>query len=278
MDKQRIAHNFSKAAPHYEEYAFLQKEIAKRLVERMQCLKRSFSNILDLGSGTGLLIPWLKKMYPKARITGVDIAYSMTQQAQKQHGNWFRRSPQFVCADFERLPFSSDHFDLVISNCSFQWSVHIEQLLKEIQRVSQKGGCLFFSSFGPDTLIELRNSFSKVDSLPHVHDFLDMHILGDRLVGAQFIDPVIDREDLKCQYSGVNALLKDLKMTGANNLSPSRPKGLFSPRRYKEMLKHYPIDPKHPRQVIASFELIFGHGICTKPTKPSIQTRIQTQS
>jgi hypothetical protein len=51
-----------------------------------------------------------------------------------------------------------------------------------------------FSTFGPDTLKELRQTFGKLDGHVHVNRFLDMHDIGDPFGAAS--RPVMDAETI----------------------------------------------------------------------------------
>jgi malonyl-CoA O-methyltransferase len=54
----------------------------------------------------------------------------------------------------------------------------------------------FFSTFGPDTLKELKRSWSVVDNQPHVNSFFDMHDIGDQMFQSGFQSPVMEMEKL----------------------------------------------------------------------------------
>ena len=60
---------------------------------------------------------------------------------------------------------------------------------------------LLFSTFGPDTLKELRAAFAAVDATPHVSRFVDMHDIGDALLTTGFRDPVLERDDFTLTYA-----------------------------------------------------------------------------
>ena len=86
-----------------------------------------------------------------------------------------------------------------------------------------------FSTFGPDTLKELRAAFAGVDRHAHVSRFTDMHDIGDMLVGAGFADPVMHMEMLTLTYADVPAMLRDLKAIGATNATNARPRATHGP-------------------------------------------------
>ncbi|MEY8264264.1 MAG: methyltransferase domain-containing protein, partial [Bermanella sp.] len=85
--KDAIAKSFSKAASEYDEYARIQHVLAHELLTL--CPRQDKKNVLDLGCGTGYCLPALQEIYPRAHITGGDLAVGMLQHAQSQH-------PQFA--------------------------------------------------------------------------------------------------------------------------------------------------------------------------------------
>ena len=212
--------------------------------------------ILDIGCGTGRAIDDLMKRYPKAKVIALDFSLPMLKKSAKR-GRWLK-CPACLCADMDHLPLAANSVDLVFSSSAFQWTSDVSAVFKEIQRVIKPQGLLMFSSFGPDTLKELREAWSQVDGLPHVHHFLDMHDYGDALVGAQFMDPVMDREDMTLTYESVERLLKDLKQAGVTNADTQRRKGLLGKERLQQLKTAYEMHRRDERLPL-SYEVIYGH-------------------
>ncbi len=255
-DKDQARRSFGRAAASYDEAAVLQREIGSRLLERLDLMKIQPRDILDLGSGTGQCIDGLFSRYRKARVVALDIAPPMLKRA-RQRGRWLRR-PQCICADAERLPFGDNSFDLVFSNLMLQWCVDLDAAFSELQRVLRPGGLLLFSSFGPDTLRELRESWREVDRYAHVNTFLDMHDVGDALLRTRFADPVMDVERLTVTYPDVWKLMRELKQVGAHNVTGGRPRGLTGKRHMQQLVEAYEkyrCDGVLP----ASYEVVNGH-------------------
>lgn len=214
FDQQRIRRAFDRAAESYQQYAVLQTEVCNRLLEKLEVVKLSPQLILDAGAGTGAAIPTLFARYKKAQVVTLDLSEKMLEKANK-HGT-ILRSPQAVCGDLERLPFADDSFDLVFSSLSMQWCNDLNAALLEAKRVLKPGGLYVFTTFGPDTLKELRHSWSKVDDEDHVNRFIDMHDIGDALLQDGFAEPVMEAEVLTVTYDSVDQLMRDLKAIGAN--------------------------------------------------------------
>ena len=195
-DKLKMRQSFERAAAHYDAAAILQQEISKRLLERLDYIKLQPARVLDVGAGTGISLTGLRQQYPAAQIYALDIVRAMLLEARKKQ-NWLqrlRRTIQFITADAEKLPLADASVDLLFSNLTLQWCLDLEQTFGEFKRVLKPGGLLMFTTFGPDTLKELRSCWSQVDSYTHVNNFIDMHVVGDALARSRFAEPVMDME------------------------------------------------------------------------------------
>ncbi|MCW9089427.1 MAG: methyltransferase domain-containing protein, partial [Gammaproteobacteria bacterium] len=183
-DKQDIRAAFEASADRYDEVAVLQREVASRLLERLELLKMVPQTILDLGSGTGHCSEALARRYPRARVVALDLAESMLHHTRRRFSYWarLRNRHGFVAGDAERLPFADNSFDMLFSNLTVQWCMDLEQTFAEFHRVLKPGGVLFFTTLGPDTLKELRASWAAVDERVHVNTFLDLHDVGDAML------------------------------------------------------------------------------------------------
>jgi len=260
FDLNRVRRAFDRAADSYQQFAVLQAEVCSRLLEKLDAVKIVPQMILDAGTGTGAAIPSLFARYKKAQIVTLDLSENMLHKAG-QHGG-FLRAPQAVCGDIERLPFADDSFDLVFSSLSMQWCNDLNAALLEAKRVLKPGGLYVFTTFGPDTLKELRSSWSDVDAASHVNQFIDMHDIGDALLRDGFSQPVMETEFLTLTYDSVDGLMHDLKAIGANvtanAVSGKREKGLGGKSVLQRVRQNY---EKYRRDNLlpATYEVIYGH-------------------
>ena len=94
-----------------------------------------------------------------------------------------------------------------------------------MHRVLAPGGLVMFSTFGPDTLKELRARTRAPTGTRTCNRFIDMHDIGDMLVAAGFADPVMDMEHVTLTYADVRELMRDLKAIGAHNADARAPGG-----------------------------------------------------
>ncbi len=268
FDKKLLRRSFERAAATYDAAAVLQHEVCKRMDERLDLIKHQPALILDAGSGTGNALPALHARYPKARVIALDLALTMLQhgrQHTQERTPWWKsllRQPASVlCGDIEQLPLANGSVDLVWSNLALQWMNDPDKAFAEFNRVLAPGGLLMFSTFGPDTLKELRAAFggaAGADAHTHVSRFIDLHDIGDILVKRGFADPVMDMEPFTLTYSDVRALMHDLKAIGAHNVTQARPPGLTGKSRFAAVTAAYePLrsDGKLP----ATFEVVYGH-------------------
>jgi len=157
---------------------------------------------------------------------------------------------------------------MVFSNLMLQWCNDPDRVFSEFNRVLRPGGLLLFTSFGPDTLKELRAAWGAADGHTHVSRFIDMHDLGDALLRAGLGEPVMDAETITLSYTDVRGLMRDLKTMGARNATAGRSRGLTGRRRLAAMEASYErlrTDGRLP----ATWEVVYGHAWAgTTPAGP----------
>ncbi|HKT32911.1 MAG TPA: malonyl-ACP O-methyltransferase BioC [Gammaproteobacteria bacterium] len=255
LDRQQLRAAFERAARGYDAAAALQQEVARRLLERLELTTIRPARVLDLGCGTGRSLRELRRRYPRARLVAADFAFNMLLAVRRRLGFW-RRVP-LTCADALHLPFAAGAFDLVYCNLVLQWCDDLDQALAELRRTLAPHALLLFSSFGPDTLKELRAAWREVDDFNHVNRFIDMHDVGDALIRAGFVEPVMDVENLTLTYANVQALAQDLKAIGAHNVTAGRPRGLGGRRRAGKLAAAYERFRRDGR-LPATYEVVYG--------------------
>ena len=270
IDKKQVRRAFSRAAQDYDAAAVLQREVCMRMLERLDCIRQQPSRILDVGSGTGWGTRQLGERYPKADVTALDIAIGMLQHARGTSSWWKQlfagKRESFVCADVEVLPLASGSVEMVWSNLALQWCNDLPATFVELQRVLKAEGLLMFSSFGVDTLNELRIAFRDVDGYSHVNRFADMHDIGDMLVGAGFADPVMEMERITLTYEDVRAVMQDLKSIGAHNATAGRATGMMGKAAWRRITENYE-KLRRDGKLPATFEIIYGHAWKAAPKK-----------
>lgn len=257
IDRKITRKNFEKAASTYDAAAVLQQEVARRLFERLDYIKIQPELSLDLGCGTGQLTEALLKQYPKSNVLALDLAKNMVAKSKKR-GGWLRKA-MGVCADVNQLPIKNNSVDLLISSLMLQWCDDLPTVFQGLANTMKSGGLLLFTTFGPDTLKELRQSWQEVDEFPHSSTYTDMHDIGDMLMQAGFSQPVMDMEIITMTYSTVNHLMRDLKQIGATNTAKQRRKTLTGKHRIKAFEKSYEKFKQADGLYPATYEVIYGH-------------------
>jgi len=280
VDPAAVKRAFGRAARTYDGAAALQREVAARMMARLDVVRLVPQRILDLGCGTGEGALELAARYPGTGVVGLDLALPMAMAARertRRSRSLYRRlvapllggadaEPRFVCAEATRLPLDGVSFDLAWSNLALQWVNDLPRAFAELRRVLRTGSLLTFTTFGPDTLKELRTAFARIDDATHVSRFVDMHDIGDMLVQAGFADPVMDMEHLHVTYASPEALLRELKALGATNATRGRPRGLMGRERYARLVAELQRRARDGR-IAATFEVIYGHAWKGEPSK-----------
>ncbi len=237
---------------------FFCAEVRNRLAERFELFTLEPAVIVDLGAATGLAREPLKQRFPAAQVIELDLSLNMLRQLGPAPRDT-------VCADAHRLPFADASVDMVFANLLLPGSLAPEQLFAEVRRVLKHPGLFLFSSLGPDTLREIRKAWQTVDQHDHVHQFADMHNVGDALVKAGFADPVLDVEMLTINYRDIDKLVNDLRAVAGTNRWPTRSPGLTSPRRWQRFTEALQRDSDNRFSV--SFEVVCGQAWAGVPAR-----------
>jgi malonyl-CoA O-methyltransferase len=258
IDKTRVRASFDRAAKSYDAAAILQKNVREEMLSRLDLVKMTPQTILDAGCGTGHGTFALQKRFSNAQVISLDLAMGMLQQTQAQT-SWLKKvlgKKSLLCADIESLPLANQSVDLVWSNLAVQWCNDLDQVLQEFKRVLKPSGLLMFSTFGPNTLKELRAA--SPSGTTHVSRFIDMHDIGDAMTRAGFNAPVLDVEHYTLTYDHVKGVMQDLKAIGAHNATSGRARGLLGKGFFQHLTHQYEqfrVDGKLP----ATFEVVYAH-------------------
>ncbi len=255
LDRPSIRTAFDRASVSYEEAAVLQARVNEELMTRLELFKFQPQVVLDLGSGTGRGAEELKRRYRRALVVALDMAPGMLREAQRRQ-HLFRRFER-ICADAMRLPFADSSVDVVFSSLMLQWCDPLDLAFAEVRRVLKPEGFFAFSTLGPDTLEELRAAWAEADGYNHVNQFVDMHDVGEALVRAGLVEPVLDVDRVQLTYTDTFGLMRDLKAIGAHNVTEGRSRGLMGRGRLARMQAAY--EPfRRDGRLPATYEVIYG--------------------
>jgi malonyl-CoA O-methyltransferase len=254
IDARLARSRFDRAGKSFEAAARLESEVGARLLERLDYVKLAPRRILDAGSGPAREARSLRRRYRGAQMIALDYALAMLPRRR-----WFSRTVLSVCADLVRVPLADASVELVWSNLALHWVNEPLAAFREFERVLAPGGLLMFSTLGPDTLQELRAAAGRA----RVHEFVDMHDLGDMLVAAGLATPVMDMERLHIDYPAGSALLDDLRASGQTNARQDRARGLAA----RGLLEAFRAQPLR-----ATYEVVYGHAWKPQATSAGAKT------
>jgi malonyl-CoA O-methyltransferase len=265
LERAGVRAAFDRAGITYEAAAVLQLRVAEELLGRLAPFDFRPRVILDLGAGTGRIAAELKRRYRRARVLALDLAPGMLRAAGR-HQSLFRRF-ECICADAARLPLEAASVDIVFSSLMLQWCEPLDEVFAEVRRVLTPQGFFAFSTFGPDTLKELRSAWAEADTYSHVNRFLDAHDVGDALMRSGLQEPVLDVDRTQLTYGDGLALMHDLKSLGAHNSTAGRPRSLIGRSRLQRVLAAYEAFRKDGR-LPATYEIVYGAawGTAGRPT------------
>lgn len=263
FDSRQIRRAFGRAARSYTRNAALQRQIEAQLLERLDYFPDRPARVLDVGCGPGHGSTALRKRFKGAQVIALDIALPMLRRVRP---GW-RRPLARVCADACKLPLPDASVDVLFSNLCIQWIEDLPALFGEFRRVLRPGGYLALSTFGADTLHELRSAWTAADDAPHVNPFTDIAHIGDALLAAGLRDPVLDSEHKVLRYTVAADLMRELKAIGATNADTRRSRGLTGRKRFRRALDAYEgfrVDGHLP----ATYEVICAHAWGPPPGQP----------
>jgi malonyl-CoA O-methyltransferase len=254
LDRAAIRRHADRASAGYDAAAVLAARLREDMVRRLEWVAFVPETVLDLGCGTGHGAEALAARWPRARVIALDASPAMLAEASRRDG---AARIELRLAEAESIPLPDASVDLVFSNLLLPWCEDIDAVFAEVARVLKPRGLFTFTTFGPDTLVELRTAWRAVDREAALHPFTDMHDLGDGLVRAGFAEPVLDVSRFTLTYPDAVALLRDLRATGSQGAATGRARGLTGRGRLRAMEEAYETFRSGGR-LPASYEVVFG--------------------
>lgn len=265
FDRATLRLRRARAASAWTCHAFLKQEIAGRLVERLDDIRRRFDTALDLGCHGDEIATALGERKGIGRLIRADLGLSFAQHA---------RGPAVV-ADEEALPFAPGSFDLVMSAMTLHWVNDLPGALIQIARSLRPDGLFLGAMLGGGTLWQLRQAMSAAESeiegglSPRISPFADLRDAAGLLQRAGFALPVADSETIEVEYDNALALMRELSAMGEGNLVAERRRG-FSRRstllRAAEIYAERFAQPSG--RIGATFEVLFLHGWAPHASQP----------
>ncbi len=258
IDKEYKRKVFDRHASTYDLYSSLQNNISDKLFKKLDLIQINPNLILDLGCGTGRNGRMMKEKYQNIKIINYDFSVNMLKEAKKNQYKMLNNKSNFVCGDIEKLAFSENTFDVIWSTSSLQWCNNLSDTFNKAKVILKPGGLFIFSTFGPNTLFELRNITKKISNYQKTNNFLDAFSIREKLINEGFVDPVIDSEEFCLAYKDINKLFLDLRKIGATSGFKKRNIGLSGKSFLKLIIdgyKEYSYDGIFP----ATYEALYGY-------------------
>ncbi|MCW5747439.1 MAG: methyltransferase domain-containing protein, partial [Alphaproteobacteria bacterium] len=158
FDRDVVRRRRERAARDWDAASFLKREVAQRLVERLDDVRRSFALALDIGCHGGEVAAALRPSDRPARggverVVSLDLAPGFARRA----ATW---GPALV-ADEEMLPLAPASVDLVLSALALHWVNDLPGARMQIRRALRPDGLFLAALLGGETLWQLRQALAQ---------------------------------------------------------------------------------------------------------------------
>lgn len=224
FDRNAVRHHRERAHAGFAAHAFLFDEVAARLADRLDDVRRQFRTILDLGARGGVMARALASRNTAdgrddPLVVHADLSPCLVAGL-----------PRGVVADPEALPFAGG-FDLALSCLDLHWVNDLPGALLQVRRAVRPDGLFLAAMLGGDTLVELREAWLAAEieveggASPRVSPFADGRDAGALLQRAGFALPVVDTDRITVTYADALALMLDLRGMGETNAVGLRRRG-----------------------------------------------------
>jgi malonyl-CoA O-methyltransferase len=238
--EESIIASFSKYAHSYDRYALLQKSMAEKLATYLP--ENAPSNILELGCGTGVFTRYLLTM-PINKLTLNDISPVMIDTLKSRLS--IPSNTKFLIGNAEKISLGKS--DLICANAVFQWFQNPMLALTHLKRSLNKTGSLLFSTFGPETLKEFRETAKLINPIP----LFSLKQWENFIKNSGYTLNSIDVEKRKIFSPTTLNLMKNLQQIGA---APIR---VFNAGELRKLIRDYDKQFATERGVYATWELFY---------------------
>lgn len=247
---------------------WLNELLAARMAERLAWIKAEVQEALLWQGLHGGGLSALRARYPQARLRAVEDTALPLLESRRRF--WQRRD--WVAPDqLDETPVQ-----LVWASQLLHAVPDPRALLARWQQLLAVDGFLMFSTFGPDSFIELRRLYAAEGFGELAPAWVDLHDIGDLLVETGFAEPVTDQERITLSWGDPDALWRDLGLLGGN-LHRARFAGLRTPRWKQRWLQAVERLRGADGRLQLSLEFVCGHAIKPAPRAPRGETRVDVQ-
>ncbi len=155
------------------------EEKRSKLIEVVSWFELSRGScVLDVGTGTGILLPIIKEIIgPEGGLWAMDFSFRMLEEAKNREGI----TPEMLInASVEAIPFSPNIFDRVTCFSAFPHFPDKRRALSEMVRVLKEGGKIFIA---------------------HLHSIEEINQLHKGIGGAVGRDFLPPKEEIQILFS-----------------------------------------------------------------------------
>jgi malonyl-CoA O-methyltransferase len=231
--------------------------LATRMAERLEWIKVDVRSAWLWQGLWGGGLEALKRRYPKAVLRALEVEALPLLQSRKRFWQTATWLPP------EQAP--AGQAQLVWAPLGLLAAPDPRALLARWHELLAVDGFVMLSSFGPDSLVELRALYQQHGFGELAPAWVDLHDVGDLLVEAGFAEPVMDQERLTLTWADADALWRDLARLGGN-LHRARFAGLRTPRWKQRWLDAVHAELRGPDGRIAlTLEFVCGHALKPMP-------------
>ncbi|HSV70598.1 MAG TPA: biotin synthase [Methylibium sp.] len=267
-------------AARAEAAPWLHGEVARRMAARLEIMRVAPTRIVEwwavLGHGEAV-----RAHYPQARVDACEPTAALAARSARRPPWWTLQRWRGTAPEVWREPAEPPpgQAQLVWANMLLHWDADPSPRLRRWHAALATDGFVMFSCFGPDTLLALRRLYRRLGWGVAAHDFIDMHDLGDAMVGAGFAEPVMDMERLTLTWADADALVAELRGLGGN-AAAARFAGLRTPRWRERLRAELTQELAGPDGRLAlGFEIVYGHAFKPPPRLAvAAETRVSVEA
>lgn len=236
--KHHIIQSFNRAADRYDSYSWLQKQVAQKLLAYLHKTGRSFTNIIDIGAGTGLVSQMIADRLCPERMILCDLAHNMLKQAQ----NSLADNAGLVLADFDQLPLQTASQDLIFSSMAIQWSLELAKTVRELDRITKPGGVIAIALPIEGTMAELSQACRAVGHPQPANNFFSQSHITNTVSTTGLTVLHQGSETCRYDFGDIFSLVRSLKAIGANTLKYHKKPHSYTKSLLHDLEKYYPIE------------------------------------
>ncbi len=219
FDRRAVRAHRDRCAARIAGHDYLFAEIADRLADRLEDVRRGFPTALVLGARGGLA-PRLAGRFGIETVVTADLSPALLAAAA---------APRVAC-DEEALPFAARSLDLVVGCLTLHWVNDLPGALVQIRRALKPDGLFLAALLGGDTLVELRRSFLEAEAAeeggasPRTSPLTELADAAGLMQRAGFALPVADLDTITVTQPDPFALMHDLRAMGEAGAAHARRK------------------------------------------------------